>query len=166
MIHLLKTRGKNSFLEIAPDHLSSQNYFKSLVIWLQFPQFRAILTYLPNLCLFSTFLLHLRRSIQSPQKPITRMCNFNSAIFVSRLEICLSWGVFLNRPGVARAVLQSPKLKLWENVDPTICVICYVSCVTFHLSHVTCQMSRVTCHLSPVICHLSHVKKNSEIFFI
>ena len=60
--------------------------------------------------------------------------------------------VVINRPGVAGAVLQSPpsltvqisfehcqsqirrarELKFWENVHPTIYVMCHVSCVTCH----------------------------------
>ena len=88
---------------------------------------------------------------------------------------CYCKTCIFNRPGVARAVLQSPPwlinsvthplvkisskhsqsqtgrarvLKFWENVHPTLCVTCHVSCVTCHLSHVTCHMSPVTCHTS------------------
>ena len=85
-----------------------------------------------------------------------------------------------NRPGVARAVLQTAlslsklwfveiyskqhysqtitagELKLGENVHPP-------TCVTFHVSHVTCHMSHVTCHVSRVTCHVSRV--TSHIFF-
>ena len=87
---------------------------------------------------------------------------------------------FINRPGVAGAVLQSPplltdsfidwsfsplifetlsiktesarKLNFWENVHPTLSVMCYVSPVTCHMSPVTCHLSYITCHLSTVIC--------------
>ena len=85
--------------------------------------------------------------------------------------------MIINRPGVARAVLQLPsslinslihslihplvpicsipcysqtirarELKFWENVHPTLCVMCHVSCVK-------CQVSSVTCHISGVACH-------------
>ena len=77
-----------------------------------------------------------------------------------------------NRPGVARAVLQSPpllihslshpsfqisskhcqsetgrgrELKFGENIHTILSVMCHMSCVT-------CHMSCVTCHVSPVTC--------------
>ena len=37
------------------------------------------------------------------------------------------------------------KLKFWENVHNTLCVMCDVSRVTCHVSCVTCHMSPVTC---------------------
>ena len=40
---------------------------------------------------------------------------------------------------------RARELKLWENIHPTLCVMCHVSCVMCHLS---CAM----CHLSPVTC--------------
>ena len=85
----------------------------------------------------------------------------------------------INRPGVAGAVLQSPmsidyisdwvsnplvkifskhsqsqsgrarELKFWENVHPTLYVMCHVSCVTCHVSR-----------------HLSHVKLYIYIFIL
>ena len=88
---------------------------------------------------------------------------------------CISYPLF-NRPGVATAVLQSPPwfikwvshpllqisfklcqsqterardLKFWENVHPTLCVLCHVSCVT-------CHVSRVTYHLSDVKIFFLH----------
>ena len=47
--------------------------------------------------------------------------------------------MLVNRPGVARAALQSQS----ETMS--------------HVSHVACHVSHVTCHLSPVTCPLSHV---------
>ena len=88
----------------------------------------------------------------------------------------------INRPCVAGAVLQSPpylinsvsdlivkiwskhsqsqtgramKLKFWENVDPTLCVM-------WHVSYVTCHMSPVTCHLLPI----TYKKKIILFFFL
>ena len=49
------------------------------------------------------------------------------------------------------------ELKFWENIDPTLCVMCHVSCVMCHVSHVMCHVSRVMCHMSHVTCHVSHV---------
>ena len=53
------------------------------------------------------------------------------------------WGklkrMLVNRPGVARAALQSQS----ETMS--------------HVSHVPCHVSHVTCHLSRVTCPLSHV---------
>ena len=43
---------------------------------------------------------------------------------------------------------RARELKFWENVHPTLCVMCHVSCVM-------CHVSRVTCHVSPVTCHMS-----------
>ena len=40
------------------------------------------------------------------------------------------------------------ELKVWENVHPTLCLMC-------HVSHV--------CHVSCVTCHLSNDKKNHNI---
>ena len=93
----------------------------------------------------------------------------------------------INRPGVARAVLQTTfslinwlshssfssrsskhynsqtvrarELKFWENIHPTPCVMCHVSCVM-------CHMLFVTCHLSPVTCHLSHVTWHMSEFLV
>ena len=56
------------------------------------------------------------------------------------------------------------KLKFWENVHPTLCVMCNLSPVTSHQSPVTCHLSPLTCHLphvnyhqSPSTCHLSPI---------
>ena len=38
---------------------------------------------------------------------------------------------------------RAKKLKFWENVHPTTCVMC-------HMSYVTCHVSRITCHVSNV----------------
>ena len=51
-----------------------------------------------------------------------------------------------NRPGVAGAVLQTPKsqtVRAWErkNVDPQQHITCHVSHVTCHVSYVTCNVS-------------------------
>ena len=80
--------------------------------------------------------------------------------------------MLFNRPGVARAVLQTPlwlfqwvaessissqsskhwlsqtisarELRFWKKVNPH-----HLSYVTCHMSHVTCHMSYVTCTMSP-----------------
>ena len=90
------------------------------------------------------------------------------------------------RPGVARAVLQTPlslihsfsqpsfssksskclhsktviamELKFWENVHRTLCVTCHVSHITCHVPLVTCHLSHVTFRVSHVTCHVSAVK--------
>ena len=50
---------------------------------------------------------------------------------------------------------RARELKFWENVHPTLCVMCHVSDVGCHVSRVTCNFSLVTCHLSHVqICFL------------
>ena len=62
------------------------------------------------------------------------------------------WGklkrMLVNRPGVARAALQSQS----ETMS--------------HVSHVACHVSHVTCHLSPVRCPLSQCHFFSSLFFI
>ena len=71
-----------------------------------------------------------------------------------------------NKPGVAGAVLQSPPWFInwlregcnkffWENVHPTLCIMCHMSCVPCHMSCVMSHVSHVMCHLSRVTCHLS-----------
>ena len=42
---------------------------------------------------------------------------------------------------------RARELKCWENVRPTLCVMC-------NASRVLCHVSPVTCHMSCVICHI------------
>ena len=56
------------------------------------------------------------------------------------------WAKFINRPGVAGVVLQSP---------PSI--INWFIQSSFSSMFIPNYVSHVTCHLSPVKCHLSHV---------
>ena len=52
-----------------------------------------------------------------------------------------------NRPGIARAVQQSPLSLIvinWECLTPTMC---HMSYVMFHVSHVRCQVSCVRCQV-------------------
>ena len=67
---------------------------------------------------------------------------------------------------------RARELTFWENVHPTLCVMCHVSCVMCHVSCVMCHVSRVTCHLSCVTCHMSiffftffYLKKCKKTFF-
>ena len=92
---------------------------------------------------------------------------------------CLKNIYIFNKPGVDRAVLQTPfslihslsnwafpskpskhhytqtvrarKRKFWENIHPPLCVTCQVS-------GVTCQVSHVRFHMSGVTCQVSHVR--------
>ena len=47
---------------------------------------------------------------------------------------------------------RARELKFWENVHPTLCVMCHLLCVL-------CPLSPVTCHLSPVTCKKIYLKK-------
>ena len=91
--------------------------------------------------------------------------------------------IFINRPGVDGAVLQTPPWLInsfieWflsQNIFYTISntkpeeleswnferifIPHYVSCVMLHMSCVTCHLSCVKCHVSPVTC------PNIYIFF-
>ena len=40
---------------------------------------------------------------------------------------------------------RARELTFWQNVHPTLCVMCHVSCVMCHMSHGMCHMSHVTC---------------------
>ena len=103
--------------------------------------------------------------------------------YLLNCKVCPAFSATMfNRPGVARAVLQtgmsliywlscssfsskpskqhnSPTIKAGEltflgNVHPTPCFMCHLSCVTCHLSHVTCHLSHVTCHVCFVLLSL------------
>ena len=92
--------------------------------------------------------------------------------YIFKLKKKIFYKIPINRPGVARPVLQSPPsfinklghplikisskyyqsqtgkardLKFWKNVNHTLFVMCHAS--------------PVTCHMSCVMCHLSHVFK-------
>ena len=54
----------------------------------------------------------------------------------------------INRPGVAKTLLQTPEIM--TQFPPPPCV----SHDTCHISCVTCQVSIVRCHMSGVTCHL------------
>ena len=49
---------------------------------------------------------------------------------------------------------RARELKFWENVHPTLCVMCYVSCVRCQVSGVRCQVSGVRCQVSGVMCQI------------
>ena len=102
----------------------------------------------------------------------------------SRLNDLGSCGLF-NRPGVARAVLQSPlsfidwfitlltdpSVKIFSNHSQSQTgragIMRKFSFHTMcHMSHVTYHVSHVMCHLSWVTCHLSHVKIFCVFFFL
>ena len=97
---------------------------------------------------------------------------------------------FINRPGIARAVLQSPPwfihslinwvIRLLKYLPNTLnpkpeelenwnfermFISHYVWYVMCDVSFVTCHMSPVTCHLSPGTCHLSPVTYKNNFFF-
>ena len=65
---------------------------------------------------------------------------------------------------------RARKLKFWENIHLTLCVMCHVSVVMCHVSLVMCHVSPVMCHVSPVTCHVSpitcHVSPVTCNFFI
>ena len=84
---------------------------------------------------------------------------------------------FINRPGVARAVLQSASWSIhsfteWvsDPFPPNLQNIInhkpeelgswnferMFTPTTCHMSHVTCHVSHITCHTSRVRCHMSH----------
>ena len=101
--------------------------------------------------------------------------------------------ILFNRPGVSGAVLRhslinpfihllvqisskhcqsrtggARELKLWENVHPTLCVMCHKSHVTCHVSPVTFQVSHVTCHVKTyffLLLFYSKKKLNKKMLF-
>ena len=111
---------------------------------------------------------------------------------LSRSFVCFcQWIKIINRPGVARAVLQTASSLIdWliqsvrEPFPPDLQSIItpkpleleswffermftphHVSHVLCHVSHVMCHLSPVTCHLSCVTCHVSPVKCKKKSTF-
>ena len=111
------------------------------------------------LCYFNTFLLKILTMFKVV---------FNTFGNIQQCLLMLDYFDVFNRPGIAGSVLPSHrhwlidwfsrswffkisfkhwqsqtgrarKLKFWENVSTTLCVMCHLSHVTCHLSGVMCQ---------------------------
>ena len=85
------------------------------------------------------------------------------------------FNVIINRPSVARAVLQSPLWFInWFNRSWFMKILLSnlhsqtvtVPPPTFHVSGDICHVSCVTCHLSPVTCRMSRVTFFFFLFFL
>ena len=108
---------------------------------------------------------------------------FRGSAFINMYVLII---YIINRPDVARAVLQTPVLFInyngiicgnifktlslpncksqgaeIENVHPPLCVTCHMSCVTCHVSCVTCQQSHVV--FFSLLTHVELVSRWSVI---
>ena len=103
-------------------------------------------------------------------------------IFVVFNRLGVAWAVLQSPPSLINSIIHSfihpfvkiyskhsqsqtgraRELKFWENVHPTICVMCLVSYLTCYGSHVMCHLSYVTCYMSNFFFTFFLIKKKSQ----
>ena len=100
-----------------------------------------------NVQIFFLYAFQLFFSFSFWQSRCSRGCSINSFVINSLIKSVSQPLVQISSKHCQSRTGRARELKFWENVHPTLCVMCHVSCVT-------CHVSTVRCHLSPVTCQM------------